>query len=97
MVAADVDLFRRERLLKDSGYIIKNQFESYFMEKEAKIYIAGHRGMVGSAIQRKFQKEGFDNFITRTSDTLDLRNQQQVGDFFLDENPDYVCDPFMYF
>ena len=56
------------------------------MEKEAKIYIAGHRGMVGSAIQRKLQKEGFDNFITRTSDTLDLRNQQQVADFFVQEN-----------
>ena len=50
------------------------------MDKSAKIYIAGHRGMVGSAIHRKLQKEGFTNFITRTSDTLDLRNQQQVTD-----------------
>src|SRR5471030_2491467 len=64
------------------GYLI--------MEKNAKIYIAGHRGMVGSAIHRKLQKEGFTNIITRTSDTLDLRNQQQVTDFFAQEKPDYV-------
>jgi GDP-L-fucose synthase len=60
------------------------------MEKEAKIYIAGHRGMVGSAIYRKLEKEGFNNFITRTSVTLDLRNQQQTADFFELEKPDYV-------
>ena len=60
------------------------------MEKEAKIYIAGHRGMVGSAIHRKLQKEGFTNFITRASSELDLRNQQQVTDFFEQEKPDYV-------
>jgi GDP-L-fucose synthase len=60
------------------------------MEKEAKIYIAGHRGMVGSAIYRKLEKEGFHNFITRTSTTLDLRNQQQTADFFGQERPEYV-------
>jgi GDP-L-fucose synthase len=60
------------------------------MEIGAKIYIAGHRGMVGSAIHRKLVKEGYTNFITRTSDTLDLRNQQQVADFFDQEKPDYV-------
>lgn len=60
------------------------------MEKDAKIYIAGHRGMVGSAIYRKLVKEGYTNFVTRTSDTLDLRNQQQVADFFATEKPDYV-------
>jgi len=60
------------------------------MEKEAKIYIAGHRGMVGSAIYRKLEKEGFNNFITRTSETLDLRNQQQTADFFEQEKPNYV-------
>jgi GDP-L-fucose synthase len=60
------------------------------MEKEAKIYIAGHRGMVGSAIYRKLEKEGFTNFVTRTSDTLDLRNQQVVAGFFEEEKPDYV-------
>jgi GDP-L-fucose synthase len=60
------------------------------MDKSAKIYIAGHRGMVGSAIYRKLVKEGYSNFITRTSDILDLRNQQQVADFFEQEKPDYV-------
>ncbi|MFI5451863.1 GDP-L-fucose synthase family protein [Pedobacter sp. UC225_61] len=60
------------------------------MEKNSKIYIAGHRGMVGSAIYRKLQKEGFVNLITRTSDELDLRNQQAVTDFFKLEKPDYV-------
>jgi GDP-L-fucose synthase len=60
------------------------------MDKNAKIYIAGHRGMVGSAIYRKLEKEGFTNFVTRTSDTLDLRNQQAVTDFFETEKPEYV-------
>ena len=60
------------------------------MDKSSKIYIAGHRGMVGSAIYRKLKSEGFTNFITRTSDVLDLRNQQQVVDFFEAEKPDYV-------
>jgi GDP-L-fucose synthase len=60
------------------------------MDKNAKIYIAGHRGMVGSAIYRKLEKEGYHNFVTRTSDTLDLRHQQQVADFFAAEKPDYV-------
>jgi GDP-L-fucose synthase len=60
------------------------------MEKNAKIYIAGHRGMVGSAIYRKLEKEGFTNFVTRTSDVLDLRNQQQTIDFFVQEKPEYV-------
>jgi GDP-L-fucose synthase len=60
------------------------------MDKSSRIYIAGHRGMVGSAIYRKLESEGYRNFITRTSDTLDLRNQQQVADFFALEKPDYV-------
>jgi len=60
------------------------------MDKQAKIYIAGHKGMVGSAIHRKLVKEGFTNFITRNSSELDLRNQQQVADFFAAEKPDYV-------
>ncbi len=60
------------------------------MEKNAKIYVAGHRGMVGSAINRKLVKEGYNNIITRTSAELDLRNQQAVTDFFAAEKPDYV-------
>lgn len=60
------------------------------MDKKSKIYIAGHRGMVGSAIYRKLESEGFVNLITRTSAELDLRNQQQVADFFAQEKPHYV-------
>lgn len=60
------------------------------MEKNAKIYIAGHRGMVGSAIYRKLSELGYDNIVTRTSSELDLRNQQAVADFFDQEKPDYV-------
>lgn len=60
------------------------------MEKNSKIYIAGHRGMVGSAIQRKLLKEGFNNFVFRTSAELDLRDQQAVANFFATEKPDYV-------
>jgi GDP-L-fucose synthase len=60
------------------------------MEKSAKIYIAGHRGMVGSAIYRKLKNEGFTNLITRSSSELDLRNQADVADFFEQEKPDYV-------
>ncbi|MCO4293007.1 GDP-L-fucose synthase [Solitalea sp. MAHUQ-68] len=60
------------------------------MNKDSKIYVAGHRGMVGSAIYRKLQKEGFVNIITKTSSDLDLRNQQAVAEFFATEKPDYV-------
>jgi GDP-L-fucose synthase len=60
------------------------------MEKESKIYIAGHRGMVGSAIVRKLEKEGYRNLVVRTSDELDLVNQQAVESFFKEEKPDYV-------
>lgn len=60
------------------------------MEKSAKIYIAGHRGMVGSAILRKLEKEGFNNFILRKSSELDLRNQADVRAFFEAERPEYI-------
>lgn len=60
------------------------------MEKSAKIYIAGHKGMVGSAIVRKLEREGYTNLITRNSVELDLRNQQEVTRFFDAEKPDYV-------
>jgi GDP-L-fucose synthase len=62
----------------------------YQLEKNAKIFVAGHRGMVGSAILRKLEKEGYNNLITRSSKELDLRNQQAVADFFAAEKPDYV-------
>ncbi|HRD37017.1 MAG TPA: GDP-L-fucose synthase [Bacteroidia bacterium] len=60
------------------------------MELNSKIYIAGHRGMVGSAIHRNLQKKGYTHFVTRTSAELDLRNQKAVDDFFEKEKPDYV-------
>ncbi|PST85168.1 GDP-fucose synthetase [Pedobacter yulinensis] len=60
------------------------------MEQNAKIFIAGHRGMVGSAIYRKLEKEGFTNLIVRTSAELDLRSQSAVAAFFETEKPDYV-------
>lgn len=60
------------------------------MNKTDKIYIAGHRGMVGSAVIRRLKKDGFTNIITRTSKELDLRNQQAVADFFASEKPDFV-------
>jgi GDP-L-fucose synthase len=60
------------------------------MKKESKIYIAGHRGMVGSAIHRKLLGMGYTNIITRTSSELDLRVQEPVNEFFEMERPDYV-------
>lgn len=60
------------------------------MELNSKIYIAGHRGMVGSAIMRNLQNKGYNNIITRTSKELDLRNSQVVADFFATEKPEYV-------
>lgn len=60
------------------------------MEQRDRIYVAGHNGMVGSAIVRKLQNEGFNNLLLRSSSELDLRNQQDVRDFFLELRPDYV-------
>jgi GDP-L-fucose synthase len=60
------------------------------MEKTGKIYIAGHRGMVGSGLERKLRKEGYNNIVTKSSAELDLRNQQAVNDFFVKEKPEYV-------
>jgi GDP-L-fucose synthase len=60
------------------------------MEKSSKIYVAGHRGMVGSAIVRKLQAEAYTNLVLRTSSELDLRNQSQVENFFTSEKPEYV-------
>ncbi|MGE8377023.1 MAG: GDP-L-fucose synthase family protein [Sphingobacterium sp.] len=60
------------------------------MNKSDKIYIAGHRGMVGSAILRALQSQGYENLVLRTSSELDLRNGVAVANFFDDEKPDYV-------
>ncbi|MBD77890.1 MAG: GDP-fucose synthetase [Crocinitomicaceae bacterium] len=60
------------------------------MNKQSKIYIAGHRGMVGSAILRRLKAKGYSNFVTRTSAELDLRDQAAVQQFFESEKPEYV-------
>jgi GDP-L-fucose synthase len=60
------------------------------MNKEAKIFVAGHRGMVGSAMVRRLERAGFNNMITRTSSQLNLTNQAAVADFFASEKPEYV-------
>ncbi len=60
------------------------------MEKQEKIYIAGHKGMVGSAIFRNLKEKGYNNIVVKTSSELDLRNQKEVFDFFEQEKPQYV-------
>lgn len=60
------------------------------MEKDSLIYIAGHRGMVGSAILRKLRENGFENFLLKTSEEVDLRNQQDVNSLFEEAKPEYV-------
>ncbi|MEL7834095.1 GDP-L-fucose synthase [Fodinibius sp. Rm-B-1B1-1] len=62
------------------------------LDKKSKIYIAGHRGMVGSAVKRKLEQEGYENLLYRTSSELDLCNQQAVKQFFEEEHPDVVVD-----
>src|ERR1035437_6772381 len=60
------------------------------MDKKAKIYVAGHRGLVGSAILKNLRQQGYDNFILRASSELDLRNQEATENFFAAEKPEYV-------
>ena len=60
------------------------------MDKNSKIYVAGHRGLVGSALLRKLAEQGYKNILTRTHAELDLTNQKAVSDFFQTEKPDYV-------
>lgn len=60
------------------------------MNKNSKIYIAGHRGLVGSAIHRKLMKDGYTNLVVRASKELDLRDKGQVDSFFKEEKPEFV-------
>ena len=60
------------------------------MEKNAKIYVAGHNGLVGSAIVRALKKEGYSNIVFKSSKELDLRNQKATDEFFSNEKPEYV-------
>ena len=68
-------------------YYLEN---SFMMELNSKIYVAGHAGMVGSAIIRNLKSKGYNNIVTKTFNELDLRNQNQVNTFFEKEKPDYV-------
>lgn len=69
---------------------LKSQIKPSVLNRNDKIYIAGHRGMVGSAMVRKLQQEGFHNLAVRSSAELDLRDQKAVNEFFAGEKPDYV-------
>ena len=60
------------------------------LDRNRKIYVAGHKGLVGSAIVRRLQKEGFTNIVTRNHDEMDLTRQSQVEKFFEEEKPAYV-------
>lgn len=62
----------------------------HVMDRKDKIYVAGHRGLVGSAIVRRLQREGFNNLVVRNHSQLDLTNQEAVNKFFAEERPDYV-------
>ena len=67
-----------------------NQYTNIPMTKESKIYVAGHRGLVGSAILKNLQQKGYTNIVTRTHNELDLTDQQAVAEFFQTEKPEYV-------
>ena len=60
------------------------------MDKHAKVYVAGHRGLVGSAIMRRLEADGYENILTRTHAELDLTDQRAVSEFFERERPEYV-------
>ena len=68
----------------------RNVYKGYVMDKDAKIFVAGHRGLVGSSIVRRLKLEGFNNLILKTKEELDLRRQSDVEEFFNKEAPDYV-------
>jgi GDP-L-fucose synthase len=69
---------------------VNRHLSTTLMNKQDKIYIAGHRGMVGSAIKKKLESEGFKNLLVKTSDELDLRNQEAVHNLFEKEKPEYI-------
>ena len=82
MAKHDRELAKREKACERSALIM--------MEKNAKIYVAGHRGMVGSAIVRELERQGYTNIVTRTHKELDLCRQDAVEAFFEEEKPEYV-------
>lgn len=80
---------QKEIVLKRDDGIVETR-KRQIMEKNAKIYVAGHKGMVGSAIVRELVRQGYTNIVTRTHKELDLCRQKDVEDFFEDEKPEYV-------
>ncbi len=75
---------------EDFSHLLKISVGKFGDDKGAKIYVAGHKGLVGSAIVRKLNKEGYTNLLLRTKEELDLTNGDQVAKFFSDEKPEYV-------
>ena len=88
MMESDLKLMKQDQYLSDGGFKIKITFN--MISKSSKIYIAGHTGLVGSAILKKFTEKGFSNLIYKTHSQLDLINQQKVMRFFEMEKPEYV-------
>ena len=88
MLEHDFELARQERTLKEAGHTVS--LRGIYMDKHSKVYVAGHSGLVGSAIVRKLQAEGYVNLITRAHTDLDLIDQAAVWDFFGQEQPEYV-------
>lgn len=88
MTKHDYELAKREAALKRFSKFRREVFHND--GKNAKIYVAGHRGMVGSAIVRELERQGYINIITRTHKELDLCRQDAVEKFFAEEKPEYV-------
>ncbi|CAN0511707.1 unnamed protein product, partial [Laminaria digitata] len=87
MMQSDLKLMQKDQFLKESGrsFVIGQN-----MDKDSKIYIAGHNGLVGSALLNNLKAKGFTNLITRTSSELDLRESRAVESFFISNKPEYV-------
>lgn len=80
----------KNKLVLIAFFFLANVEAAFLMDTQAKIYVAGHKGLVGSALIQALKERGFISIITRTFQELDLRNQQAVNDFFAQEKPDYV-------
>ena len=85
MIAEDLNIAKKDVFCKSNGFKVNNFHDS--MQKTAKIYVAGHKGLVGSAITRALQKQGFNNLVFRTKEELDLMDQEAVYEFFSQESP----------
>ena len=77
-------------LLCGFNMVLPQNKSENMIEKNKKIYVAGHNGMVGSAVVRELKRQNYNNIVTRTSHELDLSNQKEVNEFFKNEKPDVV-------